>query len=124
MDVNVLMYASTIINFVSYFPEFIEMIKNKNKNLYSIPERGFILISGILGLFYSIEMNDNALFINFISIITLDTFLLLCCCYYSFYNGFSNVPHLIFINKSGKEIIKQIKDVEDVEEVEHVQRID
>jgi len=117
MDVNVLMYASTIINFVSYIPEFIEMIKNQNKNLYSIPERFFILISGILGLFYSIEMNDNALFINFISIVILDTCLLLFYCYYSFYNGFSNVPQLIFINKSGKEIIKQIKDVEDVQHI-------
>jgi len=98
-NTNLLIYASTIINFISYLPEYYEILQNKNKNLYNIPECTLILISGILGLLYSINIGNNPLFINFVSIVVLDLFHGFLIVYYSYYNGFSNVPHDKFINE-------------------------
>lgn len=109
-DTSVILYISTAFNFLSYYPDFYSMIKNKNLNLYNIPEGFFVLMSGGFGIWYSIKTEDTVLLINFSVMTFLDIIYIAIIVYYSYYNCFGNVPHEKFKRILSSKSLKPVND--------------
>ena len=72
MDYSILMNISSALYFVCYIPELYANYKNKNANIYNMPEKVVLLMATGFALAYSILINDNALIINYAPLIGLD----------------------------------------------------
>ena len=94
MAYDYLMYSATILYMIYYIPELYANYKNKNANIYNIPEKIIMLTATTLALSYAIVNNNKPLIANYAPNITLDLIALLMRLYYVF-----------FINKSNKILL-------------------
>jgi len=85
MDYDYLMYSATILYLVCYVPELYANWKNKNANIYNLPEKIIMLSAASLGLSYSVATNNNALIINYAPTVFLDILALWMRIYYAYF---------------------------------------
>lgn len=80
-----------------YVPELYANYKNKNANIWNVPEKVVIFVGSSFALSYAILNNDNALIINYAPILTLDTIALLMRAYYAYqtYQKSKNMVQII-----------------------------
>jgi len=81
-----LMNISTLVFFICYIPELYANYKNKNANIYNIPEKILIVIGSSFALSYALVTSDIALITNYGPILTLDIIAFLMRAYYVYIN--------------------------------------
>jgi hypothetical protein len=82
MKYDYLMNISSAIFFVCYIPELYANYKNKNANVYNMPEKFLMLIGSGFALSFAIMNEDVALMSNYGPIVALDVIALLMRLYY------------------------------------------
>jgi len=80
------MNISTVVFFICYIPELYANYKNKNANIYNIPEKVLMVMGSGFALSYAIVTSDMALITNYGPILTLDVVALLMRAYYVYIN--------------------------------------
>ena len=65
MDQEYLMYIASLLYFICYVPILYADCKNKNANIYNLPERLIMLAATTFALIYSINIQNNALIVNY-----------------------------------------------------------
>jgi uncharacterized protein with PQ loop repeat len=78
-----LMNIASALFFVCYIPELYANYKNKNANIYNVPEKIVIFIGTSFAFAYSVVNNDTALMANYGPILFLDTTALLMRVFYA-----------------------------------------
>jgi hypothetical protein len=90
MEHDYLMNISSAIFFICYIPELYANYKNKNANVYNMPEKVLMLVGSGFALSYAI-MNENvSLMSNYGPIVALDLIALLMRLYYVVHNTAEN----------------------------------
>ena len=79
-----LMNTASVLFFVCYVPELYANYKNKNANIYNLPEKVVMLAASGLALFYAVLNTDDALILNYAPILTLDVVALGMRGYYAY----------------------------------------
>jgi uncharacterized protein with PQ loop repeat len=92
MTANYLMYTASGLFFACYLPELYANWKNKNANLYNVPEKIFILLATILALSYSIINKNPELIANYGPLLFFDTLALTMRLYYCYVNNRKITP--------------------------------
>lgn len=82
MKYDYLMNISSAIFFVCYIPELYANYKNKNANVYNMPEKFLMLIGSGFALSFAIMNEDLALITNYGPIVALDVIALLMRLHY------------------------------------------
>lgn len=82
MNLEYLMYLSSIFYFIGYLPDIYANWINKNANIYNLPERILFLIGTCLAVTYSVKINDNTLIITYVPLLAVDMFTLVMRIYY------------------------------------------
>jgi uncharacterized protein with PQ loop repeat len=81
-----LMNAASFIYITCYVPELYANWKNKNANIYNIPEKVVMVLGTSFAFSYSVLNNDTSLMINYAPILGLDIMALLMRVYYVWKN--------------------------------------
>uniref|UniRef100_A0A6C0B856 Uncharacterized protein n=1 Tax=viral metagenome TaxID=1070528 RepID=A0A6C0B856_9ZZZZ len=82
------MYSASVLYFVCYVPELYANYKNKNVNIYNVPEKVIMLVATILALTYAL-LNENAeLTTNYAPLVLLDAVALLMRLHYAYINHY------------------------------------
>jgi uncharacterized protein with PQ loop repeat len=84
MNSDYLMYSASFLYLSCYIPELYANYKNKNANIYNIPEKIMMLTATSLGLSYAIINENNALMVNYGPMLSLDIAALLMRLYYAY----------------------------------------
>jgi uncharacterized protein with PQ loop repeat len=95
------MYIATVFNFAYFIPQFYSLTKTKNSNFYDILPFSLALVYESLMLYYAILIDDDELFINCACSFVFTFIEVLLITYYAYYNGFSNIPHESFRQRTG-----------------------
>lgn len=82
MNYDYLMLTASVCFFIGYLPELYANWKNKNANIYNLPEKVLLLTGTFFAFSYSIVTNNEALIINYTPILCLDIIALLMRLYY------------------------------------------
>jgi len=86
MNHDYLMYMATFLYLACYVPELYANYKNKNANIYNIPEKVIMLAASCFGLAYAISTDNMPLVINYAPFLAFDVAALWMRVYYA------NVP--------------------------------
>lgn len=86
MSYDYLINTATVLYVVCYIPELYANYKNKNANIYNIPEKVVIFIGTSFAFAYAVVLDDNALIINYGPILALDVIALFMRIYYAYKN--------------------------------------
>lgn len=81
-----LMNISSALFFICYLPELYANYKNKNANIYNIPEKILIVLGSGFAFSYSMANDDMSLIVNYGPILILDIVALLMRVYYVYNN--------------------------------------
>jgi hypothetical protein len=81
-----LMNICTVCYIVCYVPDLYANYRNKNANLWNLPEKGLIFVGTGFALAFSILTHDPALIINFAPLFVLDGASLGMRSYYAYRN--------------------------------------
>jgi len=84
------MYTASSFYFVCYLPDLYGNYKNKNANIYNVPEKLFMFFGSILALSYALNTNNQALIVNYGPLLLLDTTSLVMRTYYAYNNYISD----------------------------------
>ena len=87
MEYDYLMNISSAIFFFCYIPELYANYKNKNANMYNMPEKVLMLIGSGFALSFAVMKQDIALISNYGPIVGLDCIALLMRLYYVLRNN-------------------------------------
>uniref|UniRef100_A0A6C0KTD1 PQ-loop repeat-containing protein n=1 Tax=viral metagenome TaxID=1070528 RepID=A0A6C0KTD1_9ZZZZ len=90
MNSDYLMYTTTFLYLSCYIPELYANYKNKNSNIYNIPEKIIMLVATSCGLTYALLNNNTALITNYAPLLSLDVIALLMRLYYAYENNLSS----------------------------------
>ena len=82
MELNYLMYSASVLYFICYLPELYANYKNKNANIYNLPEKIIMLIATSFAFTYSIVNNNTELITNYGPLLALDIIALLMRIHY------------------------------------------
>ena len=96
MGYEYLMNVSSGLFLVCYIPELYANYKNKNANIWNIPEKVLVLLGTTLAFSYSILNQDQSLMINYGPILFLDIVALSMRSYYVY----RNTSHVILEEES------------------------
>jgi lipid-A-disaccharide synthase-like uncharacterized protein len=86
MPNEIIMYTATGFYFVCYIPELYANYKNKNANLYNVPEKILLLFGSILAFTYAIQLGDTSIIVNYGMSVGIDFVALLMRIYYAIHN--------------------------------------
>ena len=87
-DHGYLMNIASILYIGCYVPELYANYKNKNSNIYNLPEKIIIFIGTSFAFSYSLINMDTALLINYGPILILDLIALLMRAHYAYKNAY------------------------------------
>jgi uncharacterized protein with PQ loop repeat len=86
MNYEYLMNLATLMFFICYIPELYANYKNKNANIYNLPEKILVLSGTAFAFAYACSVNDSVLITNYAPLLTLDIIALLMRSYYTYKN--------------------------------------
>ena len=86
MEHDYLMNIATILFFICYIPELYANYKNKNANIYNIPEKIVVLSGSAFAFAYAYATDNSVLIINYAPLLTLDILAFLMRAYYVYNN--------------------------------------
>lgn len=116
MNDDYFMYTATVLYFMCYAPGVYADFKNKNANIYNLPEKIISLCATTFGLIYSIRINNIPLIINYGPHVIMETTTLLFKIQYIYQNwsvGFTERNIAIINNTKDKsdDIINPIHEL-------------
>jgi len=82
------MNIASVLYIGCYIPELYANYKNKNSNIYNLPEKIIIFIGTSFAFSYSLITKDTALLINYGPILILDLIALLMRVHYAYKNSY------------------------------------
>jgi hypothetical protein len=85
-DAEYLMNIASGLYLVCYIPELYANYKNKNANVWNVPEKVVIFIGSGFAFAYAVVNADQALMINYGPILTLDLIAFLMRAWYAYKN--------------------------------------
>ena len=85
------MNIASVLYIVCYLPEFYANWENKNANWYNVIEKIVMITACSCALQYSIEINNQAMILNYAPALSLDCIALLMRVYYAYLNRNRNV---------------------------------
>ena len=91
MSGDYLMYTASAMYIICYVPELYANWKNKNANIYNIPEKVLVLVGTTFALSYSIINKDPALLANYGPLFVLDL-TAFCMRFYYVYKNWQAQP--------------------------------
>jgi len=80
------MYSASVLYFICYIPELYANYKNKNVNIYNIPEKIIMLLATIMAFSYAIINDNPELITNYGPLLALDIIALHMRLYYLYIN--------------------------------------
>jgi uncharacterized protein with PQ loop repeat len=86
MAYDYLMNTATILFFICYIPELYANYKNKNANIYNLPEKIVVLSGSAFAFAYAYATDNPVLIINYAPLLTLDIIAFLMRAYYVYNN--------------------------------------
>jgi uncharacterized protein with PQ loop repeat len=86
MVANYLMYSASVLYFTCYVPELYANYKNKNVNIYNVPEKVIMFIATTFALTYSLLNKNTELTTNYGPLLILDCISLSMRLYYAYVN--------------------------------------
>ena len=86
MQYEYLMNTSSALFFICYIPELYANYKNKNANIYNVPEKVLIVFGTGFAFMYSYMNAEPTLMINYGALLSLDVIALLMRIYYVYIN--------------------------------------
>ena len=101
------MNIASILYIGCYIPELYANYKNKNSNIYNLPEKIIIFIGTSFAFSYSLINMDTALLINYGPILILDLIALLMRAYYAYKNTYirqHDVPPILKFSESRESL--------------------
>ena len=78
------MFTASIMFFACYLPEIYANIRNRNANIYNIPEKVLMTTGTVCALVYSIQTQNIPLITNYAPLLFLDFFTLSIRLYYAY----------------------------------------
>jgi uncharacterized protein with PQ loop repeat len=84
MEYDYLMNIATGLYFICYIPELYANYRNKNANIYNVPEKVVIFIGTSFALAYSVINMNTALIANYAPLMFLDTIAMMMRIYYAY----------------------------------------
>ena len=103
MGYDYLMNIATIMFFICYIPELYANYKNKNSNIYNLPEKAITLSGTAFAFTYALSMNDSVLIMNYAPLLSLDIIALLMRGYYTYKNHY--VKPILQIQQATEPIV-------------------
>lgn len=92
MTADYLMYCTTALYFTCFLPELYATYKNKNANVYNIPEKALILLGTSMALSYAVINNNIPLMTNYAPLLIMDILTLSMKLYYARQNKLYSSP--------------------------------
>jgi len=86
MESSYLMYSASVLYFVCYIPELYANYKNKNINIYNIPEKVIMLIATVMAFSYSVLIDSPELMANYGPLLAFDIVAINMRLYYLYLN--------------------------------------
>jgi hypothetical protein len=86
MPNEIIMYTATGFYFICYIPELYANYKNKNANLYNVPEKILLLFGSILAFTYAVQLGDTSIIVNYGLAVGIDFVALSMRIYYALHN--------------------------------------
>jgi uncharacterized protein with PQ loop repeat len=80
------MYSASILYFICYIPELYANYKNKNGNIYNVPEKVIMILATGLAFSYAIINKNTELTTNYGPLLVLDVIALQMRLYYAYIN--------------------------------------
>jgi len=90
MNDDVFMYIAIGLYFICYVPGVYADFKNKNANIYNLPEKIVSLCGTTFGLIYSVRINNIPLIVNYAPHLIMEVFTLLFKMQYIVINWYEN----------------------------------
>jgi len=87
-EYNYLMNMSSALFFICYVPELYANYKNKNANMYNVPEKVLVLIGTFFAFLYAVFINNPTLMWNYGPLLGLDLIAFLMRLYYVLVNRY------------------------------------
>lgn len=81
-----LMNISTVLYLLCYVPDLYANYKNKNANLWNVPEKVILFFGTTFSLAYVLLIRDDALILNYVPLFALDALSLGMRSYYAYRN--------------------------------------
>jgi len=91
MSADYLMYCASALYFSCYLPELYATYRNKNANVYNIPEKVLIFIGTNLALSYAIINNNIPLMTNYGPLFVMDLLTFIMRLYYAYQNRYVKI---------------------------------
>ena len=82
-----LMNIATGLYLICYIPELYANYKNKNANIWNVPEKVLILLGTGFALTYGVLIQDTAIVINYAPLFGLDSIAMLMRMFYAYKNA-------------------------------------
>jgi len=98
------MNTATGLFFICYIPELYANWKNKNANIYNVPEKIIIVVATGFAFSYSIVTNDPTLISNYAPLLALDIIALLMRVYYMYKNNNIVIATEIPLSRMNSEV--------------------
>jgi hypothetical protein len=98
MEYEYLMNVASVLYIICYIPELYANYKNKNANVWNIPEKVVILIATIFAFAYAFLNYNEALLINYGPILGLDFIALMMRVYYAWKNRLVVRSHMKMVD--------------------------
>jgi len=73
MSENYLMYTSIVLHSLCYIPIVYADVKNKNANMYNLPDRFISILAIIFGGAYAYRINNTTLMLNYVIFLVLES---------------------------------------------------
>ena len=87
-----LLYMATALFLFTSIPTLYADIKNKNSNIYNLPERMCVITGCVLGIVYGISIGNMAVVISYSPSVCIETVVLGVKTYYAYKNGYAVGP--------------------------------
>ena len=95
MDYDYLINVASALYIVCYIPELYANYKNKNANVFNIPEKVLMLLGTGFSLTYAVLNNNSALIINYGPLFALDIIAFLMRLHYVLKNCCANTKSVV-----------------------------
>lgn len=99
-----LMNISTVVFFICYIPELYANYKNRNANIYNIPEKILMVMGSGFALSYALMNSDMTLISNYGPILTLDIVALIMRGYYVYINRNRDIILIESVSSTSEQV--------------------
>jgi uncharacterized protein with PQ loop repeat len=110
------MFAASILFFSCYLPDIYANIRNRNANIYNVPEKVLITSGTICALVYAVQTQNTPLITNYAPLLFLDFVSLFMRFYYAYLTHFYKNPILPITTGGSNDCLQKLGVDEKIDE--------